>query len=199
MSAHTNSDERDRGICPFLSDVTAMRRRARQHMQVCAASTDNAADPETILRLLNEALGTELKCVLRFRRHCELVDGTHAEATKGEFIKHAQEEQDHADQIAQRILQLGGAPNLNSTDTFEEAQSEFMEGESLLDLLEEDLIAERVAIESFEEILQYLGTRDATTRRLFEGILAVEQVRSEELATLRGVMLRECRLNATAA
>jgi bacterioferritin len=190
MSAHNHSDERDRGICPFLSDVTGMRRRARQHMQDCASSTDDNADPATILRLLNEALATELKCVLRYRHHSQLVEGAHAEAAKGEFIKHAQEEQGHADQIAERILQLGGAPNMNPPDTFEEAQSELLEGDNLLDLLEEDLIAERVAIESFEEILQYLGTRDATTRRLFEGILAVEHVRSEELATLRGNMLR---------
>jgi bacterioferritin len=176
-----------------------MRRRARQHIEDRAAAQDEDADPGTILRLLNEALATELMCVSRYQRHCLLADGADAESVKGEFIRHAREEQGHADQIAERIVQLGGAPNLAAASQPEEPPEEYLEGESLVDLLEEDLIAERIAMQSYEEILQYLGTKDAKTRQLLEDILAVEQMQAEALASLRGTMLRETRLTVSAA
>jgi bacterioferritin len=199
MSADINANERDRDIYPFLSDMSAVRRRARQRIQDCALAPEQEADVETVVCLLNEALAIEFLCISRYRQHCLLADGADAAAVKSGFFKHAQEEQGHAEQIAERIVQLGGAPNFADAGAQSDPQRVDLEGESLLDLLEEDLIAERIAIQSYQEILQYLGSKDATTRQLFEAILAGEQAQAEELATLRGSMLREYRHSATAA
>lgn len=177
----------------FLSDIADIRRRARQHIQDGAVTPGYAADRDTVLRLLNEALATELVCVLRYRRHYFMASGALAEAIKGEFMKHAQEEQGHADQIAERIVQLGGAPNFNPEGMTSRSHAEYAEGETLADMLEEDLIAERVAIESYREIVQYLGTKDSTTRRMLESILAVEEEHAEEIASMRQDLLRRDR------
>ena len=174
----------------FVTDVAEIRRRAREHIQNGAVTDDYAADRQTVLRLLNEALATELVCVLRYKRHYYMAGGAVAEAIKGELLQHANEEQGHADQLAQRIVELGGSPNFNPDGLVDRSHSEYVEGETLADMLAEDLIAERIAIESYREIIQYLGTKDSTTRRLFESILAVEEEHAEDLRSMREDMLR---------
>ena len=196
MSAHMPDTERAQPY-PFLSEVAEIRRRARQHIANGAVTVNYAADREVVLRLLNEALATEVVCVLRYRRHYFMASGTVAEAIKDEFLQHSQEEQAHADQLAERIVQLGGAPNLNPQGMLDRSHSEYEEGESLADMIEEDLIAERIAIESYREIIQYIGDKDPTTRRLFESILAVEEEHAEELASMRADILRGDRGSAS--
>jgi bacterioferritin len=195
MSAYpTGSDSRnDDQPYPFLSEIAEIRRRARQHIADGAVTVNYAADRDVVLRLLNEALATELVCVLRYRRHYFVASGSVAEAIKGEFLKHSEEEQKHADQLAERIVQLGGAPNFNPQGMAERSHSEYEEGDSLADWVEEDLIAERIAIESYREIIQYIGEKDTTTRRLFESILAVEEEHAEELASMRQDLLQKQR------
>jgi bacterioferritin len=194
MSANAPGAERDQTY-PFLSDIAEIRRRARQHIADGAVTLNYAADREVILRLLNEALATELVCVLRYRRHYFMATGSVAEAIKHEFLKHSQEEQAHADRLAERIVQLDGAPNLNPQGMVDRSHSEYAEGETLADMVEEDLIAERIAIESYREIIQYIADKDTTTRRLFESILAVEEEHAEELASMRQDILRRDRGN----
>src|ERR1039458_6954207 len=186
MSADLNSPELDR-MYPFLSGVADRRRRARQHIEAGAVTAGFEAVRLTVLRLLNEALTTELICVVRYRRHCAMSGGTEAETVRGEFLRYAQEEQGHAE----RIVQLGGEPNLNPLALHAAGDCEDIEAGTLADMLEEDLIAERIAIESYREIVQYLGTNDPTTRQLLESILAVEAGHAEELASMREQLLRK--------
>ena len=189
--------EADRGH-EFVTDVAEIRRRARQHIQDGAVTADYAANRQTVLRLLNEALATELVCVLRYKRHYYMAGGAVAEAIKAELLQHANEEQGHADQLAQRIVELGGAPNFNPDGLVDRSHSEYVEGDTLAEMLAEDLIAERIAIESYREIIQYLGTKDSTTRRLFEAILAVEEEHAEDLRSMREDMLRKERATSSA-
>jgi len=168
----------------FLSDIQTLRERARQHVFNGAVTPSYGANREVVLQLLNEALATELVCVLRYRRHYFMANGVMGEAIKSELLKHANEEQGHADQIAERIVQLGGEPNMNPLGMNERSHSEYVEGNNLTDMLKEDLIAERVAIESYTEMIRYLGEGDPTTRRMLEGILAVEEEHAEELASM---------------
>jgi bacterioferritin len=161
-----------------------LRQRARQHIEKGAVTESYQADLEVVLKLLNEALATEIVCVLRYRRHYFMANGINAQAVAAEFLQHASEEQGHADQIAARIVQLGGAPNLSPEGMLSRSHSEYVEGESLLDMIREDLLAERIAIDSYKEMIQYFGTKDPTTRRMIEGILAVEEEHAEDLATL---------------
>jgi bacterioferritin len=169
---------------PFLTDVKTLRERARQHIERGAVTESYQADREVVLKLLNEALATEIVCVLRYRRHYFMANGINAQAVADEFLQHANEEQAHADQIAARIVQLGGAPNLSPEGLLSRSHSEYVEGESLLDMIREDLVAERIAIDSYKEMIQYFGTKDPTTRRMIEGILSVEEEHAEGLATL---------------
>lgn len=199
MSTNHSSTELD-GVYPFLSEVAEMRRRARQHIQTAAAGADLAPDHPAILQLLQEALATELVCVNRYRKHSNLAGGAVADALRAEFLKYAREEQGHADQLAERISQLGGTPSLPPppAEPMSPAGAEQeLEAEALVDLLEEDLIAERIAIESYREIVQFLGTTDPHTRQLLEAILAVEVLHAQELATMRSEVLRRDRLNGS--
>jgi bacterioferritin len=168
----------------FLSDISAIRERARKHVADGAVTPSYGADRSLVLKLLNEALATEIVCVLRYRRHYYMANGAVGEAIKKELLKHAGEEQDHADLIATRIVQLGGEPDLNPLGILERSHSEYTEGETLAEMVKEDLIAERVAIESYTEMIQYLGNSDSTTRRMLEGILANEEEHAEELASM---------------
>jgi bacterioferritin len=168
----------------FLTDVKTLRERARQHIEQGAVTEGYQADRAVVLQLLNEALATEIVCVLRYRRHYFMANGINAQAVADEFLQHANEEQGHADQIAARIVQLGGEPNLSPEGMLTRSHSEYVEGESLIDMIREDLVAERVAIDSYKEMIQYFGTKDPTTRRLIEGVLAVEEEHAEDLATL---------------
>lgn len=142
------------------------------------------ADRETVIRILNEALATEIVCVLRYKHHYYAADGLNAEAVAQEFLEHAQQEQDHADQIAERITQLGGKPNFAPDSLSPRSHSEYVEGDTLKEMIEEDLVAERIAIDSYREIIQYLGDNDPTTRRLMEDILAVEEEHADDMAGL---------------
>ncbi len=177
MSTATNSGT-------FLTDVKELRRRARQHIENGAVTEGYRGDRQTVIRLLNEALATEIVCVLRYKRHYFMASGINAQAVAAEFLEHANEEQGHADQIADRITQLGGAPNLSPEGMLSRSHSEYVEGDTLVDMLREDLVAERVAIDSYAEMVRYVGENDPTTRRMLEGILAVEEEHAEDLKTL---------------
>jgi bacterioferritin len=168
----------------FLSDIQTLRKRAREHLQQGAVTPGYAADRETVIRLLNEALATEIVCVLRYKRHYFMADGIHAEPVAAEFLEHATEEQGHADRIAARIVQLGGEPNFSPDGLSTRSHAEYVEGTSLKSMIEEDLVAERVAIESYREMAMYVGDRDSTTRRMLEEILAVEEEHAEDLVSL---------------
>src|SRR5262249_51874248 len=141
-------------------------------------------EPATVIAILNEALATEIVCVLRYRRHYFMATGIHAQTVAAEFLQHANEEQGHADQIAERITQLRGAPNLDPEGMSSRAHSQYVEGGSLIDMIREDLVAERIAIESYSEIVRFLGERDITTRRMMEGILAMEEEHADDLVNL---------------
>ena len=169
---------------PFLTDIKELRRRARSHIEQGAVTEGYRADRETVLRLLNEALATEIVCVLRYKRHYYMATGIHAQAVAGEFLEHATEEQAHADLIAERITQLGGEPDLNPEGLLTRSHSQYIEGEGLLDMIREDLVAERIAIDSYREMIRYLGENESTTRRLLESILATEEEHAEDMRML---------------
>ena len=169
---------------PFLTDIQELRRRASKHIKDGAVTQGYQGDREAVVKILNEALATEIVCVLRYKRHYFMAEGIHAQPVAQEFLQHANEEQAHADQIASRIVQLGGEPDLNPEGLATRSHSEYKEGNSLVDMVKEDLIAERVAIESYTEMIRYLGEKDPTTRRMFEGILAMEEEHADDLASI---------------
>jgi bacterioferritin len=169
---------------PFLTDVQTLRKRAREHIEHGAVTQGYSADRETVLKLLNEALATELICVLRYRRHYFMASGLESQSVAAEFLQHANEEQGHADQIAARIVQLGGEPNFSPDGLSTRSHAEYVEGTDLLDMIKEDLVAERIAIDSYREMVAYCGNEDPTTRRLLEEILAVEEEHAEDLVSM---------------
>jgi bacterioferritin len=173
---------------PFLSDIKTLRERARKHIENGAVTEGYSADRDTVVKLLNEALATEIVCVLRYRRHYFMATGINAESVAAEFLQHANEEQGHADEIAQRIVQLGGEPNLNPDGLSSRSHAEYVEGDSLLDMIKEDLVAERIAIDSYREMINYVNTQDPTTRRMLEGILAMEEEHADDLVSLLQTM-----------
>lgn len=168
---------------PFLTDVEELRRRARQHIESGAVTEGYRGNRDTVIKLLNEALATEIVCVLRYKRHYFMAQGIHADPIAQEFLQHANEEQGHADQLAGRIVQLGGAPNFSPEGLLSRSHSEYVEGQTLVDMIKEDLIAERVAIDSYTEMIRYIGDDDITTRRLLESILAVEEEHADDLSS----------------
>ena len=168
----------------IIKDVQTIRERARQHIEEGALTSDYKADPETVIKLLNEALATEIVCVLRYRRHYFMAEGMNAESVKSEFLVHAGEEQARADQMAERIVQLGGEPNLSPDGLADRSHSEYIEGENLEDMIKEDLVAERIAIESYRDMIAFVGSDDPTTRRLLEEILMKEEEHAEDLVSL---------------
>jgi bacterioferritin len=168
----------------FLTDVKTLRERARRHIENGAVTENYKADREQVIKILNEALATEIVCVLRYKRHYYMATGIHAQAVADEFLAHANEEQGHADLIAERITQLQGAPNFNPEGMLTRSHSEYVEGGSLVDMIKENLIAERIAIDSYSEMIRYVGDGDVTTRRMLEGILAMEEEHADDLANL---------------
>ena len=168
----------------FVSDIAALRERARQHIEDGAVTASYGANRETVLKLLNEALATEIVCVLRYKRHQFTATGLYAQPVAQEFAEHAAEEQAHADSIAARIVQLGGEPNFNPEGLTTRSHAEYREGTTLVDMIREDLVAERIAIESYNEIAGWLGDNDKTTRRLMEEILAMEEEHADDLLSL---------------
>ena len=169
---------------PFLTDIKELRRRARQHIENGAVTQGYKGNLETAVRLLNEALATEIVCVLRYKRHYYTAKGIHAQAVAQEFLEHANEEQGHADSLAERIIQLNGTPNLNPEGLLMRSHSEYVEGDTLVEMIKEDLVAERIAIESYSEMIRYFSNDDPTTRRLLEEILANEDEHAEDMKTL---------------
>ena len=165
----------------FLTDIKTLRQRARKHIENGAVTEGYKANRDVVIKILNEALATEIVCVLRYKRHYFMANGIHAQPVAAEFQQHATEEQEHADQIAGRIVQLGGAPNFNPEGLLTRSHSEYVEGESLVDMIREDLVAERVAIDSYKEMIDYIDGDDITTRRMLEGILAVEEEHADDL------------------
>src|SRR6202163_2919198 len=169
---------------PFVTDIQELRRRAREHMEMGAVTTGYTADRQTVIRILNEVLATEIVCVLRYKRHYYMAAGIHAQAVAEEFLEHAKEEQAHADIAAERITQLGGEPNFNPEGLATRSHSQYVEGKSLLDMVREDLVAERIAVESYNEIIRYLGDDDPTTRTAMEAILAKEEEHADDMKKL---------------
>jgi bacterioferritin len=167
-----------------LTDVNVIRQRARRHVEQGAVTEGYQADRSTVIRLLNEALATELVCVLRYRRHYFMASGIHADPVAAEFLQHANEEQGHADQIAQRIVQLGGEPNFSPEGLLTRSHAEYVEGHTLSEMIRENLVAERIAIDSYREMIAYLGSDDPTTRRMLEGILAMEEEHADDLSSM---------------
>jgi bacterioferritin len=168
----------------FLSDIQTLRKRAREHIAQGAVTPGYHADRDVVLKLLNEALATEIVCVLRYKRHYFMAKGIHAEGVAAEFLEHANDEQGHADQIAHRITQLGGEPDLSPDTLTSRSHAEYVEGDTLEEMIREDLIAERIAIDSYREIIAYLGENDSTSRRLMEEILAKEEEHADDLANM---------------
>ena len=168
----------------FLTDIKTIRARARKHIEQGAVTAGYPAERATIIKILNEALATEIVCVLRYKRHFYMASGINAQSVAQEFLQHANEEQAHADQIAARIVQLGGEPNFSPEGLLTRSHSEYVEGETLIDMIKEDLVAERVAIDSYRGMILYLSNDDPTTRRMLEGILAMEEEHAEDLASL---------------
>src|SRR6188472_422504 len=169
---------------PFLTDIKTLRERARKHIENGAVTEGYSADRETVVKLLNEALATEIVCVLRYKRHYFMATGINADSVAAEFQQHATEEQQHADQIAARIVQLNGEPNLNPEGLTSRSHAEYVEGEDLIDMIKEDLVAERIAIDSYREMINYIGDKDTTTKRMLEGILAMEEEHADDLVGL---------------
>jgi bacterioferritin len=175
---------KDPAATPFLTDIQEIRRRAREHVEKGAVTSAYRADVGTAIKLLNEALATEIVCTLRYRRHHYMASGIHYQAIADEFMKHAREEQEHADRIAERIRQLGGAPDFNPEGLLMRSHAQYAEGNSLIDMIKEDLIAERIAIESYMEMIRYFGENDPTSRRLMEDVLEQEEEHADDMATL---------------
>jgi bacterioferritin len=167
-----------------LTDVTTLRAQARKHIEQGAVTPAYAADRDEVLRLLNEALATELVCLLRYRRHHFMATGMHARPVATEFMEHAVQEQGHADAIAARIVELGGAPDFDPQTLAKRSHAEYVAPSSLIDMIKENLVAERIAVDSYREMVRYIGNDDPTTRRLLEGILAVEEEHAEDLSSL---------------
>ena len=171
-------------MADFLTDIETLRARARANIEQGPITNAYGADRERVIEVLNEALATELVCVLRYKRHYFTATGLNAAPVAAEFLQHANEEQGHADQIALRITQLQGSPNFDPQGLATRSHAEYDDSSALLDMVREDLIAERIAIESYSEIIEWLGTKDSTTRRMLEEILSVEEEHADDLLSI---------------
>lgn len=173
-----------------LSNAHVLRERAREHIQEGAVTAGYSADRETVLRLLNEALATEIVCVLRYRRHAFMARGIQAKTIAEEFLTHSNEELQHADLLAARIMQLGGEPDFSPDELTRRSNAEYVAPDSLTEMIKENLVAERIAIDSYRQVIQYLGDDDPTTCQVLKGILATEEEHADELADfLEGIPL----------
>ncbi len=169
---------------PFKLDLETIRTRAREKMADGPITGAYKADRQQVIDVLNEALATEITCVLRYKNHYFMAEGLHGEAVAAEFLEHAEEEQDHADQIAERIVQLRGVPDMNPANLHTKAHAEYTQGGKLVDMIRENLVAERIAIETYTEIARWLGDKDPTTRRMIEAILETEEEHADDMAGL---------------
>lgn len=171
-----------------LTDIKIIRQRARAHIENGAVTDSYKADRQKIIELLNQALATEIVCVLRYKFHYFMASGINASQVAAEFLEHAQQEQGHADQICERIVQLGGKPNLSPDGLLSRSHAEYVEGEDLKGMIKEDLVAERIAIESYTEVIRYIGDDDPTTCRMLREILAMEEKHADDLAVFLNII-----------
>jgi bacterioferritin len=167
-----------------LTNIQTLRKQARKHVEEGAVTQGYAADRVTVIKLLNGALATELVCVLRYKRHYFMAKGIYSESVKAEFLQHANEEMTHADSLAKRIIELGGEPNFSPVGLSDRSHAEYIEVDTLNEMIKEDLIAERIAIESYREMIAYLAENDPTTQRLLKEILAMEEEHAEDLVSI---------------
>lgn len=167
-----------------MTDIKNLRINARAHIKEGAVTAGYAAERELVIKILNEALATEIVCVLRYKRHYFMASGIHAAPVAAEFLEHADEEMRHADSLAKRIVELQGEPNYSPEGLLERSHAEYVEGATLKEMIIENLVAERIAIESYREMIAYIGSKDSTTRRLLEGILAIEEEHADDLSSL---------------
>jgi bacterioferritin len=172
----------------FSSDVKKIRERARKHIEEGAVTEGYKADRDQVTKVLNDVLATEIVCVLRYKRHYYMAQGISSDSVKAEFLQHATEEQQHADWVAERITQIGGEPNFNPEGLATRSHSEYKPGESLTDMIKENLVAERIAIESYSEIVRWLGNDDPTSRVMIEQILKVEEEHANDMLDLLAKM-----------
>jgi bacterioferritin len=170
----------------FKANMEEIRRRAREKMDDGAVTASYRADRDKVIEVLNEVLATETVCTLRYRNHYFMAKGVHAPGIEEEFLEHSNEEQKHADRVAKRIAELGGVPNLNPEGLAQRSHAQYGEGETLIDMIREDLIAERIAIGTYSEIIRWVGNDDPTTRRLMEELLATEEEHADDMAKLLG-------------
>jgi len=168
----------------FKADIEEIRRRAIEKMDDGAVTASYAADRDKVVEVLNEVLATETVCTLRYRSHYFMAKGVHSPGVEQEFLEHANEEQQHADMVAKRITELGGAPNLDPEGLATRSHAQYGTGHTLEEMIKEDLIAERIAIATYSEIIRWLGNDDPTTRRLIETILATEEEHADDMASL---------------
>ena len=169
---------------PFLTDVKTLRARARQHIQDGAVTAGYSGDTKTAIKLLNDALATEIVCVLRYKLHYFVARGIHSGKVADEFLQHANDEQAHADRIAERIVQLGGDPDLSPKGLLSRSHTEYVETKDLTEMIEENLVAERIAIDSYRELVAYFAPFDSTSRKMLEEIMAQEEDHADDLADL---------------
>jgi bacterioferritin len=179
-----SKNETSAGNATELSDIQTLRKRARKNIEEGAVTTGYGADRKEVIRLLNEALATELVCVLRYKRHYFMAKGINSDSVKAEFLAHANEEMGHADRLAKRIIELGGEPNFSPDGLSARSHAEYVEGDTLNSMIKENLIAERIAIESYREMIVYLADHDPTTQQMLKDILAVEEEHAEDLSSL---------------
>lgn len=180
----TATNEKPPKTNPAMSSVATLRANARRKIEEGAVTAGYAANRVEVLKMLNDALATEIVCMLRYKRHYFMATGVHAETVAAEFLEHAAQEQEHADQIAERIVQLGGEPDFSPDTLTSRSHAEYVAGDTLIDMVKEDLVAERIAIDSYKEMICVIGDEDTTTRRMLESILAVEEEHANDLADL---------------
>jgi bacterioferritin len=168
----------------FVADLKEIRRRAREHLSEGAITQNYQGKASDTVDLLNQAVATEIVCILRYKYHAVCATGLASEAVKEEFAQHAKEEEQHLDLLAERINQLGGKPNMNPEGIRSRAASEYVEGENLVDMIKENLVAERVAIETYREMVRYFSDKDPTTRVILERILAQEEEHANDMHDL---------------
>ena len=168
----------------FLTDIDTIRARAREHLEQGPITATYGADRERVIDVLNTVLATELVCVLRYKRHYYTASGINAASVAAEFLQHATEEQQHADSVATRIVQLQGSPNFDPDGLAQRSHAEYDASDELVDMIKEDLVAERIAIQSYQEIARWLGDKDPTSRNLIESILAVEEEHADDLLSM---------------
>ena len=167
---------------PFLTDVKVLRERARRHIEQGAVTEGYQADRETVIKICNDALATEIVCVLRYKRHYYTAKGLSSPAIADEFLVHANEEAGHADRIAERIVQLGGEPDFSPDSLTQRSHADYDDSSDLQAMIRANLVAERVAVEVYSQLITLIGDKDSTTRRLLEDILADEQEHADELS-----------------